>query len=282
MVGRPRLSRPGASAESLEIGDHPSGGRPRRADAPRGRQAGSGRHVGNRSRRRADRMGCRPRRQGAGTPAGQAGAADAEPGGHRGVPALRRRRGHRSVELPGLHPNGIAGLCPGGRQRGRVQAESLHTGGRPVAGRALRRSGPGAPGALPGHRGRRHRDGAVPGRCGQARVHRLHRHRQEGHGRMRGDAHPGAARMRRQGRPRRGFRRGRRGCRGRRTVGGDVQLRADLHRHRTGVRGGRGVRRVRPCPGRPRSPRPARSRAGCGLRPDDHPPAARRRTPACR
>ena len=76
----------------------------------------------------------------------------------------------------------------------------VHPGGRPVAGRQLRRGGPRAAGAAAGHRRRADRRGAVPVRGGQAGVHRLDRDREEGHGRLRGDAHPGAARVRRQGR----------------------------------------------------------------------------------
>ena len=60
--------------------------------------------------------------------------------------------------------------------------------------------------------------------------------RQEGHGGLRGDPHPGAHGARRQGRDdrRRRRRRGRR--RRRRRLGRDEQRRADLHRHRAGLR----------------------------------------------
>ncbi len=50
------------------------------------------------------------------------------------------------------------------------------------------------------------------------------------------------------------------GRRGRRAVGGDEQRRPDLHRHRAGVRDGRGLRRVRPRAHRPGAAVCARAR----------------------
>ena len=132
---------------------------------------------------------------------GLPGAADGQPGRHRGVPAARRRRRDRPLELPGLHADGLDRLRPGRRQRRGVQAQRANPGRRRLARRRLRarscpaatcsRSSPGRgeTGAALCRRRRR-----------QARLHRLHRDRQEGDGGLRGEPHPGAHRGRRQGR----------------------------------------------------------------------------------
>ena len=137
------------------------------------------------------------------------------------VPAARRRRRDRAVELPGLHADGVDRLRPGGRQRRRVQAERVHArasgawldAGVAAGGARAARRPPG------GDRARRHRRRAVPGRRRQDRLHRLGGHRPQGHGRLRRGPGPGAHGVRRQGRDdrRRRRRRGRR--RRRRAVG---------------------------------------------------------------
>ena len=66
---------------------------------------------------------------------GLRGPADGQPGGHRGVPAARRRRRDRPVELPGVHADGLDRLRPRRRQRGRLQAQRVHPRRRRVAGR---------------------------------------------------------------------------------------------------------------------------------------------------
>ena len=59
-----------------------------------------------------------------------------------GVPAVRRRRRDRPVELPGVHADGLDRVRAGGRQRGRLQAVSEYTPAvGAVAGRHVRRGG---------------------------------------------------------------------------------------------------------------------------------------------
>ena len=59
--------------------------------------------------------------------------AVAQPAGLARVPAARRRRRHRPVELPGVHADGLDRLRARRRQRGRVQAERVHPGRRGLA-----------------------------------------------------------------------------------------------------------------------------------------------------
>ena len=195
-----------------------------------------------------------------------------------GVPAARRRRRHRPVELPGVHPDGLDRVRAGRGQRRRVQAVRAHPGHRRMAGRRVRRGGARAAGPAAGDRGRRDRCRAVPLRRRQDRVHRLVEHRASGHGRVRRDAHPGAHRVRRQGRPDR--RRRRRPGRGRRRrgLGRAGQRRADLRRHRARLRRRLGVRRLRPAAGRADARAAPRQRRRGVVRPD-HPTAAGRRHP---
>ena len=126
------------------------------------------------------------------------------------------------------------------------------------------------------------RDGrrAVRGRRRQGRVHRLHRHRQEGDGGLRRDAHPGRDRGRRQGRAARRRRRRHRGRGRRRALGRLRQRRPDLHRRRADLRARAGVRRV-PRRARGQGQGPARRRrAGLADRPDHDAEPARRHPPA--
>ena len=60
---------------------------------------------------------------------------------HRGVPAARRDRRDRAVELPGLHADGLDRLRPRRRQRGGLQAQRVHPRRRRVAGRPFARGG---------------------------------------------------------------------------------------------------------------------------------------------
>ena len=64
-----------------------------------------------------------PRPSGARPPPGLPGTDGAQQHGHRRVPAARRRRRHRPVELPRLHADGLDRLRPGRGQRGGLQAQ---------------------------------------------------------------------------------------------------------------------------------------------------------------
>ena len=59
--------------------------------------------------------------------AASARAADRQPGRPPGLPTAGRHRDHRSLELSGLHPDGLHRLCPGGRQRALVFKPSEYT-----------------------------------------------------------------------------------------------------------------------------------------------------------
>ncbi len=59
-----------------------------------------------------------------------AGHAHGQPGRVRRVPPARRRRRHRPVELPGLHPDGLHRVRPRRRQHRRLQAQRVHAGRR--------------------------------------------------------------------------------------------------------------------------------------------------------
>ena len=92
----------------------------------------------------------RGRAPGLGRPQRQAGprpAPDAHPAAGRrarrppGIPAVRRGRRDRPVELPDPHPDRPDQRRAGGRQRGRLQAQRIHPDRRPVAGRHVRRGG---------------------------------------------------------------------------------------------------------------------------------------------
>jgi len=50
------------------------------------------------------------------------------------------------VELPGTHPDGLDRVRARGRQRGGLQAERVHPGGRPLVRGPVRRGGAGAAG----------------------------------------------------------------------------------------------------------------------------------------
>ena len=101
---------------------------------------------------------------------------------------------------PVLTPVGSIAYALAAGQRGGAQAERVHPGGRAVAGRQLRRGGAGAAGAAGGARARRRRRDALPGRGEQGGLHRLHRDRPQGDGRLRRVADAGAAGGGRQGR----------------------------------------------------------------------------------
>ena len=92
-----------------------------------------------RARDRPPRLGRVARREGAEAAQGPERAADGQPGGVRRVPAARRHRRDRAVELPGLHADGLDRLRAGGGQRGGLQAVGVHARRRRVAGPDLPR-----------------------------------------------------------------------------------------------------------------------------------------------
>ena len=230
-MGRAGLRRPPGPAAALagEPGQPDRGAG--RAGPPGDRQAG----------RRGDRgVGRRDRPCGVGGQARAVGARAAAGGQHAdadrvrlapGVPAVRGDRGDRPVELSGADPAGLHRVRAGRRERRRRQAQRVHPGRGRLARGALRRGGAGAAGTPDRLRGRGHRRGAVPLGRGQAGLHRFHRDREEGDGRVRADPHAGAAGVRRQGRDGgRCRRRPRPGRRGRR-LGRPDQRGPDVCRH---------------------------------------------------
>ena len=106
-----------------------------------------------------------------------AGLLMANQSAHRRVPAARRGRRDRPVELPGLHADGLDRLRARGRQRRGVQAERVHPRRRRSGWSTPSPRPSAAAGAPAGHRRRRDRRGAVPLRRRQARLHRLAGHR---------------------------------------------------------------------------------------------------------
>ena len=98
---------------------HARAGRP---GAPGERQAARRRDPRDRPGRRPPGLGRRARPQDPPAAPGAAGPARGQPRGLPGVPAARRRRRHRAVELPGLHADGLDRLRAGRRQRRRLQA----------------------------------------------------------------------------------------------------------------------------------------------------------------
>ena len=182
------------------------------------------------------------------------------------VPAARRRRRDRAVELPGLHPDGLDRLRPGRRQRRRVQAERAHAGRRRAGWPTTFAE------VVPEHPVFQvvtglGETGAALCRAGveQGRLHRVDGDRQEGDGRLRRDPHPGRDRGRRQGRrPRRRGRRPRRRRRRRRSgapapTPGQTCIGVErVYVARAGVR---------------RVPRPAASTRRSDLRAEDSPDA---------
>ncbi len=166
------------------------------------------------------------------------------PQADRALRAARRRGRDRALELPAHEL--VRRLHPGadGRQRGAPEAVRGHAAHVDADGRDAARVRA-AGGRLPGGaRLRRDRRGADR-RGGLRDVHRLDRHRQEGDGARRADAHAGVARAGRQGPDDRV--RGRRPRAGRERRGPllDAERRPDLHLDRARVRRGADLRRVR-------------------------------------
>ena len=205
---------------------------------------------------------------------------DGQPGGVRRVPAARRRRRHRAVELPGLHADGLDRLRARRRQRRRLQAQRVHArasaSGWP--GRSSSRSGD------PSCRSSRATARPVP-RCAAAGVDKVA---------FTGSTATGKKVMAacaetltpvvieaggKDAAPRRRRRR-HRGRRRRRALGRLRQRRPDLHRRRAGLRPRAGLRRV-PRRARRQGQGPARRRrAGLADRPDHDAQPARRHPPA--
>ena len=202
---------------------------------------------------------------------GSARPADGQQRRDGGVPAARRGRRDRPVELPGVHPDGVDRLRPGRRQRRGVQAERVHPGHR--------RGGWSTPGRAPSPTRRTSvqlvTGWATPaprcaGRGRQDRLHRLGADRPQGDGRLRREAGAGAHGVRRQGRADRGRRR-RPGCRRRRrAVGRDVATAGRPASASSGSTSPTRSTTVR----RPAAPSSATSSAGSGRRgrlgPIDH------------
>ena len=151
VVGRPRLRRTPGAAAGLEGRHGPPHPAARPAGAPRERQAGGGRDPRDRPRHRPHRLGRQARPPGA-RPAYRAQPAVDQPAGLAGVPAARRGRRDRAVELPGVHADGLDRLRAGRRQRRRLQAERVHPRGRRLARRLVRRGRARAAGAAARHR----------------------------------------------------------------------------------------------------------------------------------
>ena len=237
---RPRVRRARPPSQALQVRDRQADRRVGRSGPPRERQAPRRRGARDHPGRRPSGLGDRPRQEGARTASGVGRPSRRQQHRLGRVPAARRGRRDRPMELPGVHADGFDRLRPGRRQRRGVQAERVHPGHRPVAGGRL---GPGRPrGAGRAHsrdRLRRHRGRPVPVRGRQDRLHRLGGHRSQGDGRLRRGPGAGADGVRRQGRPAGGCRRRPRRRGGRRPLVRDVERRPDVHRHRAGVRGRR-------------------------------------------
>ncbi|CAA9260358.1 MAG: Aldehyde dehydrogenase, partial [uncultured Blastococcus sp.] len=270
-LGGPGLRRAQAAAGRLPRLPRPAAARAGRPGPPRERQAARRRDPRDHAGHRPPRLGRRARQEGTGLPQGVGRHARGQPRRLPGVPAARRHRRHRPVELPGVHADGVDRLRAGRGQRRRLQALGAHPRRRRLAGRRVAGGGARLRGRVPGrHRFRLDRCRALRCRGGQAGVHRLGTDRPEGHGGVRGDAHPGAHGARRQGRDdrRRRRRRGRRRrCRG---LGLDEQRRADLHRDRAGLRHQRGLRPVRRGGHQPGAEAPPGFGRRGVVRPDDH------------
>ena len=154
------LRRAREAPADLEGRDDPADRPARRGDAPGDRQAARRRDARGRAGDRPPRLGRVARREGAQAAQGPERAGDGQPGGVRRVPAARRDRRDRPVELPGLHADGLDRLRARRRQRGGLQAVGVHPRRRRVAGPDL--PGVGRPAGAPGgHRLRRDRPRAV-------------------------------------------------------------------------------------------------------------------------
>ena len=125
-------STAGPSGSAPGAATWPAGCRAGRAGAPGERQAARRRDPRDRPRDRPPRLGRRATRRGARPAPGPRRPAGGQPGRDRGVPAARRRRRDRPVELPGLHADGLDRLRAGRRQRRRLQAQRSTP--RPSAG----------------------------------------------------------------------------------------------------------------------------------------------------
>jgi hypothetical protein len=244
-VDRTRLVRAADPAARVEVLPGQVHGTARRAGARGNRQAAGRREARDHPGHLAHRLGRPARPPGAAPAPGAQRAGGDQPSLHGGVPAAGRGRGHRAVELPGVHAGGLDRLRAGGRERGGVQAFGADPGDRELAGPVVCRGAGGVrrDGAGVSGRDRARVDGRGAGaqRRQQDRVHRVRGHRAEGHGGRRRHPDPGPGRVRRQGRA--AGQRGRRPRRGRRRrgVGRDVQRGPDVRRDRAGLRSRRGV-----------------------------------------
>ena len=155
LVGRPGLEGPPDPAARLEVPPDPLRRPPRRTRAQRDRQATRRRQAGDRPGDRAYRLGGPQRQPGARPAPGTPRAHRPQPGGVGGVPAARRHRRDRAVELPGVHADRLDRLRARGGQRRAVQAERAHPRGGRLAGQLVRRGRARAPGAAARHRGGR-------------------------------------------------------------------------------------------------------------------------------
>ena len=175
----------------LEVAPDPVHRAPRRTRAHRDRQAAGRRQAGDRPGDRAHRLGGQERPPGARPAPGAQRADRAQPGLLVEYAAARRDRRDRPVELPGVHPDGLARLRARVRQRRGVQAERVHPRRRRLAGQLVRRGRAGEAGAATDHRGGHDRRGARAERRQQDRVHRVEPDGPQGDGRVR--AEPDAA-----------------------------------------------------------------------------------------
>ncbi len=259
------LRGPGAAPSGLAAGDRRGRRGSGRPHPRRERQAPGRRPLGGPRRPRAPAI--RHRQRGA-----RSRASGRSLRGRRGrvggVPAVRRRRRHRSLELPAGDPGRHRGARHRGRQRGRAQAQPAHarSGGVAGTGLAAGRSRPAGRLAEP-RRFRGHRAGAHRGGGGQGRVHRQCPLGTGGGRTVRPDPDPDAAGARGQGRCDRG--RGRRSRRGRRPhrLGSPPEHRVRLHQPGSGLCRGVRPRRLRR-PGHCSGPTgPGGQRRGCADRP---------------
>ena len=138
-LGRAGLRRPPAGPPGLQGAAGPPDRRAGRPCPPRERQARRRRPHRGPDDRRAPRLGGPQRGQGARPAPGPRQPGAGQPRRLGRVPAPRGGRGHRPLELPGVHPARVDRLRPGRRQRGGVQAERADPGGGLLPGRHLRR-----------------------------------------------------------------------------------------------------------------------------------------------
>ena len=139
LVGRALFRRAAAAAARVEVAPHQVHGAAGAARARRDGQAARRRDAGDRQHDPAPGLGGEARRVGAAAAAGQVGHRDAQPGRLGGVPAARRDRRDRAVELPRFHPDGLDRLRARRGERGRVQAFGTHDWRRAVAGAVVYR-----------------------------------------------------------------------------------------------------------------------------------------------